>query len=84
MSAYRITTNGIKFRVEYLTYTFFRRRPVWSPMLVYHPTCTMPEEYDTQAEAERALQEYVREETAMLHGWTPVTDPVSVEWKVSE
>ena len=32
MTQFRIATNGIEFRVEYQTFTFWRNREVWEPL----------------------------------------------------
>ena len=76
---YRITTNGDKFRIEVKLLTLFCREK-WYPMksIVGLGCCQVL--FDAEIDARNALERIMKRDAAAIQGWTPVGNPIEVEW----
>lgn len=73
MKRYRITTNGIRYRIEEFTEAGWFSRAKWQPMGRYrYGRFWSVVEYDSFAKAESEMCALIEEAEAKDHGWTVV------------
>ena len=76
---YRVTTNGIVYRVERLTNTGFLwwKKMVWKPIVdngALFYGIYMIVTYDSKEDALVAMNRYIREDAAYYRGFIPVDE----------
>ena len=77
---FRIATDGMHYRIEMLTHTFWRKREKWVPANTHIITGVCEMVFDGELEAKAALEKLIR--CLEVGGWKPVSEPIEVEWHV--
>ena len=72
MKKYRIVTNGLNYRVQWLGKTFFLRRRKWYWVRQCSYDSVWIAEFDNQTAALDAIIEMRKHEKAKMQGYTPV------------
>lgn len=76
---YRITTNGLVFRIEYLRPARFWTKAAWVPLYREDSSelyGSAPAEFDTEPQAQKALQKIKAEIEAQERGFQPIIGEV--------
>ena len=73
MTEYRIVTNGIDYRIQWLGKTLFWRRPKWYWVRLETYAGSLIPSYFTKQEAQTALDKTVQQDIATKQGYVPVT-----------
>lgn len=75
MRSYRIVSDGIRWRVQRLYFTRFRKKPKWDWLGVRHPEGDFTIfDYDSLEEAEKALASSQRKDEARAQGYKIVKE----------
>jgi hypothetical protein len=72
MNNYRITSNGLKYRVEQHGRLWFNKTE-WRPVPFSNGFCLYHKEYDSLSDAQDALNHIIEHDAAESRGWQPVT-----------
>ena len=72
MKDFRVVSNGVKYRVQGLGKTFFLRRLKWYWLREYSYAGDWIVEFDTTAEATRAIEEKRKQDRAKKQGWVAI------------
>ena len=68
---YRIVTNGLNYRIQWLSITIFRK-PKWIWIYRIHPEGSHIAEFDTKEEAENGLRRTKECAEAKERGYQPI------------
>jgi hypothetical protein len=71
---YRITTNGLTYRVEQLRRPMwlFRRKPTWTPIRFVDIEGCVMSEFPDKAMAQKCIDQAIAEEEAKRQGFQPL------------
>ena len=77
MNRYRITSDGIRWRIERFCLTWFRKRPKWAWIGRYHPDGEFTQtDFASLEEAEKAVRDIKQEDVAKARGYQVVKEPL--------
>ena len=72
MIEYRIVSNGIDYRIQWLGKSLILRRPKWKWLRCYCYAGDWIAEFNTREEAEAALKVEIKKDEAREHGYQPI------------
>jgi hypothetical protein len=76
MTEYRIVSNGINYRVQWLGKTWFLRRAKWYWLRQERYTETCIAEFLSKVKAQKAIIACIKREKAKKQGYIPVTGDI--------